>query len=92
LRVEVELLERLVRGELREPHPPVEASLLARGDLDLEEVVQELGVAGLVSLGCLESRCELVGHGGELEVGEMAAELLVDRVGAHQHATSARAA
>ena len=31
LRVEVELLERLVRGELREPHPAVEAALLARG-------------------------------------------------------------
>ena len=86
---EVELLECFVGGELRESHPPVEAALLACRDFSGEEVVQELRVAGLLALGVLEGRCERVCCGAELQVREMAAELLVDRVGAHQHATSA---
>ena len=71
LRVEVELLERLVSGELREPHPPVESALLGGFDLDGQQVVQEPGVAGLLLLGGLQRRCQRVGCGGELEVGEM---------------------
>ena len=54
--------------------------------------MQELGVAGLVPLGGLQGRGERVGGGGELQVGEVRAELLVDRVGSHQHATSASCA
>jgi hypothetical protein len=48
---EVELLQRLVRREPGEPHPAGELALLGGLDLDLEQVVQELGVAGLVALG-----------------------------------------
>jgi hypothetical protein len=44
LRVVVELLERLVRGEAREPQATVEPALLGRGDLDGEQIVQEPGV------------------------------------------------
>ena len=44
LRFEVELLERLVRGEARESEPAVEPALLGRGDLDGEQIVQKLGV------------------------------------------------
>jgi hypothetical protein len=89
---EVELLQRLVRGELGEPHAAVQASLLGRGDLGLEEVVEELGVARLLALSGLQGGREGVGDCGHLQVGQVASELLVDRVGAHQQATSARAA
>src|SRR5450432_2739477 len=71
LRVEVELLERLVSAELREPHPPVEAALLARVHLDLEEVVQEPRVARLLPLSGLQCRCERVGRGAQLQVRQM---------------------
>ena len=71
LRGEVELLECLVGGEPGEPHPAVEAALLAGGDLGREQVVQELGVARLVALGGLQGRCERVGRGAELQVREM---------------------
>jgi hypothetical protein len=89
LRSEVELLKRLVSGEFGESHPAIEAALLRRGDFGREQVVQELRVAGLFALGDVQGRCERVGCGTQFQVGEMAAELLVDRVGAHQHATSA---
>jgi hypothetical protein len=45
--------------------------LLAGGDLDVQEVVQELGVAGFLALGRLERRRERVGRGRELQVGEI---------------------
>ena len=64
-------------GSFGEPHPAGELALLGRVDLDLEQVVQELGVARLVLLGVLERGGELVGGRGELEVGEMLAEVLV---------------
>ena len=68
---EVELFECFVGGELGEPRPPVEAALLGGGDLGREQVVQELGVAGLLPLGGLQGRCQRVGGGRELQVGEM---------------------
>ena len=37
----------------------------------------------------IQGRRERVGRSVQLQVGEMTAELLVDRVGSHQHATSA---
>ncbi len=70
---EVELLERLGGREPREAQPAGEAALLGRGDLDCEQVVQELGVAGLGLLGLLERGGELLGGGGELQVGQVAA-------------------
>ena len=88
LGAEVELLERLAGGKLGEAQPALEAALLDGGDLGGEQVVQELGVAGLVALGVLERGRELLGDGGEAQVGEVRAELLVGGVG-HQHATSA---
>ena len=63
---EVELLQRLGRRESGEPHPPSELALLGRVDLDLEQVVQELRVAGLVLLGLLERGGEVLRDGGEL--------------------------
>jgi len=66
-----------------EPHPAGEATLLGGADLDGEQVVQELRVAGLGLLGCLERGREVLGGGGELEVDQMTAQLLVGRVLVH---------
>jgi len=44
LGVEVELLARLVSGEVREPQASVEPALLGCGHFDVEQVVQEPGV------------------------------------------------
>ena len=72
LRGEVELLERLVGGELRENRiRPSRRRCSLAATSDLEEVVQELGVARLLPLGGLQRRCELVGRGAELQVREM---------------------
>jgi hypothetical protein len=57
----------------------------------VEKVVQELGVGRLVALGRLERSGELVGDGGEPQVVQVPAQLLVDGVG-HQDATSASSA
>jgi hypothetical protein len=73
LRGEVELLQRLGRGEPGEPQPAGEAAFSGRVDLDVEQVVQELRVAGLGLLRRFERCRELLGRGGELEVGEVAA-------------------
>jgi hypothetical protein len=91
LGVEVELLERPARGQLGEAQPASEAALLDGVDLGGEQVVQELGVAGLVALGLLERGGELLGDRWEAQVGQMLSELLVDGVG-HQHAASASCA
>ena len=91
LRGEVELLERLARRQLGEPQPALQAALLDRLDLMVEQVVQELGVGRLVALGRLERSGELVGDGGEPQVVQVPAQLLVDGVG-HQDATSASSA
>jgi hypothetical protein len=52
-------------GQLGEPQPASEATLLDRVDLAGEQVVQELGVAGLGRLGVLERAGDLVGDGLE---------------------------
>ena len=65
--------------------------MLDRGDFVGEQVVQELGVGGLVALGVLERGCELFGDRGEAQVVDVRAQLLVDGVG-HQHATVSKAA
>jgi hypothetical protein len=46
--------------------------------------VQELGVAGLGLLRIIEGGGELFGGGGELEIGEVAAQLLVGGVLVHR--------
>jgi hypothetical protein len=79
--VVVELLERLVLWEAREPQAPVEPALLGRCDLDRQQLVQEAGVGQLVGLGVLERGGKLLGDRSELEVGELLAQLLVDVVG-----------
>jgi hypothetical protein len=66
-----------------EPHPAGEAALLGRVDLDGEQVVQELRVAGLVLRGLFERSGKMLGDGGELEVGQMRAEVLVGGVLVH---------
>jgi hypothetical protein len=91
LGAEVELLEGLGRGEPGEPQAAGEAALLGRGDLDVEQVVQQLGVAGLVALGRLERGGEMLGRGGELEVGQVAAQLLVAGVLVHRATFAIRA-
>ena len=70
---EVELVERLGRWEPGEPQPSGETVFLRGRDLDVEEVVPELGVAELGRLGRLKRARELFGGGGELEVGAVAA-------------------
>ena len=74
----------LVDGEAGEPQAAGEAAFAGRVDLDVEQVVQELGVAGLGLLGLLERGGQLLGCGGELEVGEVAAQLLVGGVLVHR--------
>lgn len=88
LRIEVELLERLARRQLGEAQAALQAALLSSLNFDGEEIRQELGVAGLVALGGLQGRGEGVGRGSELEVGQARAQLLVDGVRAHQHASA----
>jgi hypothetical protein len=88
---EIELLERLGGGEAGEPQPAGEAALFGRGDLDVEQVVQELGVAGLVALGGFEGGGEMLRGGGELEVGQVAAQLLVGGVLVHRATRAMRA-
>ena len=50
---EVELLERLGLREVGEAQPPVQSALLGGLDLDVQQIVQELGVARLILLGSL---------------------------------------
>jgi hypothetical protein len=69
----------------------LESALLERLDFGGEEVVQELGVAGLGVLGVLERRGELVGRRAQAEVVQVLAQLLIDAVG-HQDAASASSA
>ncbi len=54
LGVEVEFLERLVGGEAREAQAALQGSLLTRVDLDLEQVGEEPGVAGVGLLRTVE--------------------------------------
>ncbi len=81
---EVELLERFGRWESGEPQSAGEPPFSGRGDFDVEQVMQELGVAGLGLLDLLERGRQLLGGGGELEVGEVAAQLLVGGVLVHR--------
>jgi hypothetical protein len=81
---EVELLQGLGGWEPGEPHPAGEAALLGRVDLDLEQVVQELRVAGLILLGGFERCWQVLCDGGELEIAEMAAEVPVGGVLVHR--------
>jgi Mu transposase-like protein len=67
-----------------EPHPTGEPALLGRVDLDLEQIVEELRVARLVLLRVLERGGEVLGERGELEVGQVGAEVLVGGVLVHR--------
>ena len=67
------------------------ASGFGGGDLDVEEPFQERGVAELGFGGVVQLAGQRFGRGGEAQVGEMASELLVGRVLAHD-APSTRAA
>ena len=62
------------------------------GDLDVEEPFKERGVAELRLGGVVELAGQRFGGGGEPQVGEMAAELLIGRVVAHEALPSTRAA
>jgi hypothetical protein len=64
---EVELLDRLLGGQLGEPQPAGETLVVQRGDLAGEQVVQELAVGRLVMLGGLQGRGELFGGRGHPE-------------------------
>ena len=85
---EVELLDRLARGQLGEPQPALQAALLDGVDFGGEQGVEELGVAGLVALGRFERRREPFGDRRQPQVGEVLAQLLVEGVG-HQQCTCA---
>ena len=88
---EVEVLEGLGGGEPGEAQAAGEAPFERRLDFDFEEVVQELGVAGLVVLGVLERGGEPLSGRGELQRGEVPAELLVGRVLVHRATPAIRA-
>ena len=51
---EVEVFELPGRGEVSEPHPAVPAAGFGGFDLDLEQLLEELGVAKLALAGCFE--------------------------------------
>ena len=91
LGAEVELVERVAGGELGEAQSALEAALLDGVDFVGEQVVQELGVGGLVALGLLERGRELLGDGAQAQVVEVRAQLLVDGVG-HQQRDLSKAA
>ena len=59
-------------------------------DFGVEQVGEELRVAGLVALGVLESGRETLSDRVQPEVGEVLAELLVGGVG-HQQASASAA-
>ncbi len=76
-------------GSLREPRATLELALLDGLDLGGEQTDEELRVAGLLALGVREGAGELVGDRGELEVVQVLAQLLVERVVTHRPAASA---
>ena len=80
---EVEVVELPGGGEVSEPYPGVPSACLGGFDLDPEQPFQELGVADVAVVGVFEVAGERLGGCGQLEVGEMPSELLVDRVSAH---------
>jgi hypothetical protein len=65
--------------------------LLDGGDLGREQVVQELGVAGLGLLCGFQGRGELVSDRAQPQGVQMLSGLLID-VDSHQHATVASSA
>ena len=81
---EVEVFELPGGGEVREPHPGVPATLLGGFDLDPEQPLEELGMTDAGSVGLVKVGWQGLGCGCQLEVGKMAAELLVERVWAHR--------
>ena len=70
--------------EAGEPHPASEPALLGGVDLDGEEVVQELRVSGLLALGRLQRGWEMLGDRGELQIGQVRAEVLIAGVLVHR--------
>ena len=84
LGVEVELLECAPGWELGEAQAALEAALLDGVDLGGDQVVQEPGVAGLVAFGGFQRGREAFGDGGQAQVREVAAQLLVERVAGHR--------
>ena len=60
------------------------AAGFGRGDFDVEEPLQEGGVAKLLFGGVVEFARQRLGGGGETEVGEVATELLIGGVLRHQ--------
>ena len=81
---EVEVVELPGGGEVSESYPGVPSALLGGFDLNPEQPFEELGMANVVSVGVFEVAGESLSGGcGQLEVGEMTPELLVDRVSAH---------
>ena len=87
LGAEVEVFDAPGGGEVREAHPSGEAAGLGGVDLDCEELLEELGV-GVFVAGCgIERGGQGLCGRGQLEVGEMGSQLLVEAVfGAHDAA------
>ena len=81
---EVEVVEPPGGREVREPHPPGEPAGLGCFNLNREEGFEELGVVLFALGGLVERGGECFGGRGEFEVGEMAPELLIETVAAHQ--------
>jgi hypothetical protein len=90
LGVEVEVVEPPRGGQASET---LEAGVAARfggGHFSVEEHLEERGVAELVRAGVVEHAGQRFGRGGEAQVGELGAQLLVDGVLAHQPASCPR--
>ena len=70
-------------GQVSEPYPGVPSACLGGFDLNPEQPFQELGMADVAAVGGVEVAGERLSGCGQLEIGEMTSELLVDRVSAH---------
>jgi len=68
LGAEVELIEGAPRGQLGKAQSALQAALLDRGDFVGEQVVQELGVGGLVALSVFERGRESLGDSAQAQV------------------------
>ena len=82
LGVEVELLERLAGGKLAKRSRPSRRRCSVACDLGGEQVVRGTACSeGLSRSAASSAGGELLGGGGEAQVGEVRAQLLVERVG-----------
>jgi hypothetical protein len=78
-------------GQAGEATPAGQAPFLGAGHLDAQQPGQEGAVAELLPAGVLELGGEGLGGGGQTQVGEVPAQLLVHALLAHRAASTSSA-